>query len=199
VAQIPASAVKLLGAAMAAFRFGRLRRADPPPLGLASPLLRPVMLGGESWDRHGLLEVTLVHGDPAGSSAPLVEVTTNMSGTVDVAPEQVLADLAHRDAAAGRGDWLDYDDHAAADPAGPVTFSDASIFVEGQPAAVTVLSYRHYQAAVFACGGMTGAVGSRHCPLDQLRLARVPSIEPYLAGYTAFLSGLARQWRRRGT
>jgi hypothetical protein len=199
VAQIPASAVKLLEAAMAAFRFGRLRRADPPPLGLASPLLRPVMLGGESWDRHGLLEVTLVHGDPAGSSAPLVEVTTNMSGTVDVAPEQVLADLAHRDAAAGRGDWLDYDDHAAADPAGPVTFSDASIFVEGQPAAVTVLSYRHYQAAVFACGGMTGAVGSRHCPLDQLRLARVPSIEPYLAGYTAFLSGLARQWRRRGT
>jgi hypothetical protein len=197
VPQIPAFAFRLLGATMAAFRFGRLRRADPLPLGLASPLLRPVMLGGESWDRDGLLEVTLVHGDPANSAAPLVEVTTQLAGTFDAAAEQVLADLAHRDAAAGRGDWLDYDDHAAADPAGPVTFSDASIFLEGQPNAVTVLSYRQYQAAVFAGGGMAGTVGSRHCPLDQLRLARVPSIEPYLAGYTAFLSQMARERRRR--
>jgi hypothetical protein len=28
-------------------------------------------------------------------------------------------------------DWLDYDDQAAADPAGPVTFSDAHIFLQG--------------------------------------------------------------------
>jgi hypothetical protein len=65
--------------------------------------------------------------------------------------------------------------------------------------AVTVLSYRHYQAASFTRGGMAGTVGSRHCPLDQLSLARVPAIDPYLAGYTAFLQQMARRRRERTT
>jgi hypothetical protein len=68
------------------------------------------MLGRESWDRHGLLEVTLVHGDPLDSSAPLVEVTTKLRGTIDRGPEQTLAVLAPRDAAAERWDWLHYDE-----------------------------------------------------------------------------------------
>jgi hypothetical protein len=34
--QVPDFAFRLLGMAMAAFRFGRLRGADPPPLGLAA-------------------------------------------------------------------------------------------------------------------------------------------------------------------
>jgi SPFH domain/Band 7 family protein len=93
-------------------------------------------------------------------------------------------------------DWLDYDDQAAADPAGPVTFSDAHIFLQGQLSAVTVLSCRHYQVASFPHAGMAGTIGSRHCPLDQLSLARVPAIDPYLAGYTAFLQRMA--CRRRG-
>jgi hypothetical protein len=46
--QLPDSAFRVLGATMAAFRFPRLRRANPPPVGLAFPLLRPLMLGGES-------------------------------------------------------------------------------------------------------------------------------------------------------
>jgi hypothetical protein len=69
----------------------------------------------------------------------------------------------------------------------------------GQLSAVTVLSYRHYQTASFTHGGMAGTVGSRHCPLDQLSLARVPTIDPYLAGYTAFLQRMARRRRGRTT
>ena len=54
---------------------------------------------------------------------------------------------------------------------------------------MSVLSFRHYQAARFADAATTGIIASRHCPLDQLTLAPVPAIESYLAGSTAF-------WRR---
>lgn len=54
---------------------------------------------------------------------------------------------------------------------------------------MSVLWFRHYQAARFADAATTGIIASRHCPLDQLTLAPVPAIEPYLAGCTAF-------WRR---
>jgi hypothetical protein len=108
-----------LGAAMAAFRFRRLRRADQLPLGLVAPPLHPVMLGGEAWDRHGLLEVTLVHGDPLDTATPLAEITTWFRDGTGLAPGQALAGLIHRDTAATRGDWAAYDDGAAADPAAP--------------------------------------------------------------------------------
>ena len=75
---------------MAAYRFPRLRRADPHPFGLAAPRLDPVMLGGESWDRRGLIDVTLVYGDPLEVSAPLAEVTTRLPGRTghDGSPEE---------------------------------------------------------------------------------------------------------------
>jgi hypothetical protein len=186
-----------LGAAMAAYRFRRLRRADPPPLGLVSPPLHPVMLGGEAWDHHGLLEVTLVHGDPLDTATPLAEITTSMRGGADLAPEQALAGLIHRDTAAARGDWAAYDDGAAADLAGPVTFSDTHIRLGGKTAAVTALSDRHYRAAGFAGEGMTGTIATRHCPLDRLSVAPVTAIDPYLDGYLAFLQRLARTRRSR--
>lgn len=184
-----------LGATMAAFRFRRLRRADPPPLGLAAPQLHPVMLGGEAWDRHGLLQVTLIHGDQLNTAAPLAEITTWFRGEAGPAPGQALAGLIHRDTAAARGDWTGYDDGAASDPAGPVTFSDTHIRVGGEPVAVTALSDRHYQAAAFACGGMTGTVATRHCKLSELSVAPVTAIDPYLDGYLAFLQQLARRRR----
>ena len=64
IPQVPGVVFRLLGMRMAAYRFPRLRRADPHPFGLAAPRLDPVMLGGESWDRRGLIDVTLVYGDP---------------------------------------------------------------------------------------------------------------------------------------
>lgn len=180
---------------MAAFRFRRLRRADPPPLGLAAPQLHPVMLGGEAWDRHGLLEVTLVHGDPLDAAAPLAEITTLFRGEAAPEPGQALAGLIHRDMAAARGDWAGYDDGAVADPAGPVTFSDTHIRLGGETTAVTALSDRHYQAAAFAREGMTGTIATRHCPLGELSVAPVSAIDPYLDGYLAFLPRLARRRR----
>jgi hypothetical protein len=192
--QLPGVVFQLLGTAMAAFRFPRLRRADPHPWGLAAPLLEPVMLGGESWDRHGLIDITLVYGNPLQVSAPLVEITTRLPGrTGDAgAPQEALAHLAHRDAAARRRDWLAFDGEPAADPACPVGFSDAHLVLGGEPCLVSVLSLRHYQAARFADASTAGTIASRHCPLDQLALAPVPAIEPYLAGYTRFLRRMAR-------
>jgi hypothetical protein len=46
--QLAGVVVPLLGTAMAAFRFPRLRHAGPHPWGLAAPPLDPVMLGGEA-------------------------------------------------------------------------------------------------------------------------------------------------------
>jgi hypothetical protein len=182
---------------MAAFRFPRLRRADPPPLGVTFPVLGPVMLGGESWDRHGLIEVMLVHGDPLDSRAPLVEVTTQFQDTIPLTSEHALAGVVDRDAAAERGDWAAGDDAPAADPPVPVTFGDGQIAIDGQPVAVSVLTCRHYQAASFRHGGTAGTVASRHCPLHRLNLGRVPAIDPYLDGYLAFLRQLARPRRTR--
>lgn len=200
--QIPDIAFRVLAAwtaaFSAAFRFPRLRRADPPPLGLASPPLRPLILGGESWDRHGLLHVTLVHGDPLDDSAPLVETTTRYRDLTDLAPEQDLGELAHRDAAVSRRDWRTFYLHdTGADPPGPVTFSSADILIEGEPCAVTVLTHGNYQAASFARNGVAGTVASRHCAINQLSLARVPAIEPYLDGYRALLRQLPRHLQTR--
>jgi hypothetical protein len=187
----------LVGAAMAAFRFPRLRRADPHPWGLAAPWLDPVMLGGESWDRHGLIDITLVYGDPLQVSAPLVEITTRLPGrTGDAgAPHEALAHLAHRDAAARRRDWLAVDGEPGPDPPGPVVFSDAHLLLGGEPRPVSVLSMRHYQAAQFTDTTTAATIASRHCPLDQLTLAPVPAIEPYLAGYTRFLRRMGQHTR----
>jgi hypothetical protein len=54
---------------------------------------------------------------------------------------------------------------------------------------VTALSDRHYQAAGFARDGMAGTIATRHCPLDQLSVAPVTAIDPYLDGYLASSSG----------
>ena len=197
MSQIPDFAFRMLGAAMASYRFPRLRRADPPPVGLASPPLRPLMLGGESWDRHGLLDVTLVDGDPLDDSASLVEITTHFRNLIDLAPGQALGGLAHRDAAVRRGNWRAMDDDTGADPPGPVAFSDGDIVIEGERCAVTVLTLGTYQAASFTRNGLAATVASRHCRINQLSLARVPAIEPYLDGYRAFLLRMARHQRTR--
>jgi hypothetical protein len=63
--QVRGVAFRWLGTAMAAFRFPRLRRADPHPFGLAAPPLEQVMLGGESWDRQGQIDITLWPADLA--------------------------------------------------------------------------------------------------------------------------------------
>jgi hypothetical protein len=63
---------------MAAYRFPRLRRADPHPFGLAHRPLDPAMLGGESWSRRGLIDITLVYGDPLDLTGPLAEITTSL-------------------------------------------------------------------------------------------------------------------------
>lgn len=191
--QVPGFAFRVMGAVMAAFRFPRLRRADPHPLGLAAPLLHPVMLAGETWDGDGLADMTLAFGDPLDLSAPLVEVTTWLPGRIEEGvPEQELARLAHRDVAVRGRDWLAFDEEPASDPEGPVAFSDALLVIDGEPCAVSVLSYQHYQAARFACVGSAGTIASRHCPLDRLSLTAVPSIEPYLAGYTEFMRRMGR-------
>jgi hypothetical protein len=195
--QLPDFAFRVLGAAMAAFRFPRLRRADPPPVGLAFPLLRPLMLGGESWDRQGLLDATLIHGDPLDDSAPLVEITTCFQDLNDLAPEQALGGLAHRDEAIRRGDWRSVDNDAGADPPGPVTFSEADIIIEGKRCAVTVLTFGTYQAACFVSNGVAGTLASRHFAINQIILAWVPAVEPYLDGYRAFLLRMARHRRTR--
>ena len=183
--QIPDFAFRGLGAVMAAFRFPRLRRADPPPIGLVFPPLHPVMLGGESWDRDGLLDVTLVHGETLDDSVPLVETTTRFRDLTDLPPEQALGGLADRDAAVRRGDWRAVDHDTGADPPGPVTFSDADIIIEGERCAGTVLTSGTYQAASSACNGIAGTVAARHCAINQLSLARVPAIERYLDGHAA--------------
>jgi hypothetical protein len=95
--------------------------------------------------------------------------------------------LAHRDAAARRRDWLALDGEPGPDPPGPVVFSDAHLLLGGEPRPVSVLLLRHYQAAPFTDATTAATIASRHCPLDQLTLAPVPAIEPYLAGYTRFL------------
>jgi hypothetical protein len=195
--QLPGAAFQLLGTAMTAFRFPRLRRADPHPWGLAAPSLEPVMLGGESWDRHGLIDITVVYGDPLNTAAPLVEITTRLPGRTGDAdpPQEALAHLEHRDAAVTRRDWLALDREPGSDPAGPVGFSDAHLILGHESHPVSVLSLRHYQAARFADATTAGIIASRHCRLDQLTLAPVPAIEPYLAGYTRFLRRLAQHAR----
>lgn len=201
-------ALRVLGTSTAAFaatfRFRRLRRADPLPLGLSSPALHPLMLGGESWDRRGLLHISLNHGHQLDDSAPLVEITTRYRELTELPPEQALGEMAHNDVALRRGDWADWrawsrgmrDDTDPETP-GPVTFSDASILVEGERCAVTVLAHGDYQAASFAHNGISGTVASRHCPIDQLSLARVPAIDPYLDEYLAFLRDMPQRLRAR--
>jgi len=78
------------------------------------------------------------------------------------------------------------------DPPGPVGFGDVHLVLGQEPHPVSVLSFRHYQAARFADAATTGMIASRHCPLDQLTLAPVSAIEPYLAGGTAFQRRAAR-------
>ena len=174
--------------------FPRLRRADPHPWGLAEPSLDPVALSEASWDRHGPIDITLVYGDPLDVPAPLVEVTTRLpdsSGDAG-APEEALAHLAHWDEAVARRDWLAFCRQPRSEPPGPVSFSDAHLVLRQEPQLVTVLRFRQYQAARFADGGTTGLIASRHYPLDQLTLAPVPAIEPYLVGSTAFARRAAR-------
>ena len=192
--QIPGVYFRLTGAAMAALTFPRLRRADPHPWGLAAPPLDPVALSEASWDRHGPIDITLVYGDPLEVSAPLVEVTTRLPGSSGDAgaPEEALAHLAHWDAAVARRDWLALYRQPRSEPPGPVSFSDAHLVLGQEPRPVSVLAFRHYQAARFADAAATGMIASRHCPLDQLALAPVPAIEPYLAGATAFARRAAR-------
>ena len=189
--QVPGVFFGLMGAASAALMFPWLRRADPHPWGLAEPSPGPVALREASWDRRGPIEITLVYGDPLEVSAPLVEVTTGLPGRGGDAgaPEEALAHLAHWDAAVARRDFLALYRQPRSDPPGPVGFSDAHLVLGQEPHPVSVLSFRHYQAARFADAATTGLIASRHCPLDQLTLAPVPAIEPYLAGWTAF-------WRR---
>ena len=105
------------------------------------------------------------------------------------APEEALAHLAHWDAAVARRDFLALYRQPRPEPPGPAGFSDVHLVLGHEPHLVSVLSFRHYQAARFADAAATGLIASRHCPLDQLTLAPVPAIEPYLAGCTAF-------WRR---
>ena len=192
--QIPGVFFRLTGAASAALMFPWLRRGDPHPWGLAEPSLEPVALSEASWDRHGPIDITLVYGDPLEVSAPLVEVTTRLPGRSGDAgaPEEALAHLAHWDAAVARRDWLALYRQPRPDPPGPVGFSDAHLVLGQEPYPVSVLSFRHYQAARFADAATTGMIASRRCPLDQLSLAPVPAIEPYLAGYTAFCRRAAR-------
>ena len=192
--QIPGVFFRLIGAASAALMFPWLRRGDPHPWGLAEPSPGPVALGEASWDRHGPIDITLVYGDPLEVSAPLVEVTTRLPGRSGDAgaPEEALAHLAHWDAAVARRDWLALYRQPRPDPPGPVGFSDAQLVLGQEPYPVSVLSFRHYQAARFADAATTGMIASRRCPLDQLSLAPVPAIEPYLAGYTAFCWRAAR-------
>jgi hypothetical protein len=192
--QIPGVFFRLMGAASAALMFPWLRRADPHPWGLAEPSLDPVALREASWDLHGPIDITLVYGDPLEVSAPLVEVTTRLPGRSGDAgaPEEALAHLAHWDAAVARRDFLALCRQPRPDPPGPVGFSDAHLVLGQEPRPVSVLPFRHYQAARFADAATTGMIASRHCPLDQLTLAPVPAIEPYLVGYTAFWQRAAR-------
>ena len=200
--QLPGVVHQLLGAVLqwegtmlAAAVFPRIRRAGPHPWGLAEPSLDPVMLGEHSWDRHGLITIGLVYGDPLEVSAPLVAVTTRLPGRSGDAgaPEEALAQLADIDAAVVRRNWLAPAFQAQPSPVGPVDFGDAHLVLGDEPHPVSVLSFRHYQAAQFADAATAGIIASRHYPLDQLTLAPVPAIEPYLAGSTAFLPR-ARNW-----
>ena len=83
-------------------------------------------------------------------------------------------------------------DEPAPDPPGPVDAGDAQLVLGHEPCPVTVLSWRHYQAARFADATTAGVIASRHCPLGQVTLAPVPAIQPYLAGHNAFMRRLAR-------
>jgi hypothetical protein len=94
-----------------------------------------------------------------------------------------------------RRDWLALDGEPATEPAGLVGFSDACLILGHESHTVSMVSLRHYQAARFADTTTAGTIASRHCPLDQLTLARVPAIEPYLAGYARFLRRLAQHMR----
>jgi hypothetical protein len=192
--QLPGVVFKVLFTAAAARRFPLLRRTNPHPWGLAAPSLDPVMLAEEGWDRHGLIRITLSYGDPLEPSAPLVEITTRLPGRTGYlrTPQEALARLAHRDAAVERRDWLAFDDDQAPDPPGPADVGDAHLVLGHEPCPVTVLSWRHYQAAGFADATTAGVIASRHCPLGQLTLAPVPAIESYLTGHTDFLRRLAR-------
>ena len=78
--------------------------------------------------------------------------------------------------AVARRDWLALYRQPRSDPPGPVGFSDAHLVLGQEPHPVSVLLFRHYQAARFADAATTGMIPSRHCPLDQLTLAPVPAI-----------------------
>jgi hypothetical protein len=198
--QLLGAVFQLQGAAIAAVAFPRIRRADPHPWGLAEPSLNPVMLAGHSWaPGHGFITITLAYGDPLDVSAPLVEVTTRLPGRSGDAgaPEEALAHLADKDAAVVRRNWLAAAFQAQPPPVGPVDVSDGHLLLGHEPHPVSVLSFGHYQAARFADAATAGIIASRHCPLDQLTLAPVPAIEPYLAGYPAYLRR-ARHWFARG-
>jgi len=162
--QVPGVVFRLLGTEMAAaYRFPRPRRADPHPFGFAAPRLDPFLLGGESLDRRGLIDVTLVYGDPLDVSARL-----DLPARQDRArrsPEEALARLPHRDAAVERRGWLAFNSEPASDPERPVAFSDAQ-----SPHRPGVLSS---QAAVLAARP-GGPVRPRHHGGNH----RLPSLPP---------------------
>jgi hypothetical protein len=77
----------------------------------------------------------------------------------------------------------------------PGRTGDAGAPAEALARLVSLLSLQHYQAARFTDAATAGTIASRHCPLDQVTLAPVPAIEPYLADYTAFMRRMARRVR----
>jgi hypothetical protein len=195
--RIPGFAIILMGWAGGTLSFPKLRRADPHPLGLSDSALRPTLVVEDNWDGMNLIDITLSYGDPLDLSAPLVAVTTSLPDKMwftPLSPGKALARLVQLDEAIERHDVrrMGFDDELESEPYGTVILNGTQVMVSSEPYQIQVLSYLHYQAAQFVHDSAMTTITARHHSLGGLELGPIPSIDPYLAGHTAFVRRVAQ-------
>jgi hypothetical protein len=188
--------------AVSRWRFSRLRRVDPHPLGLSAvPPVLPMMLWSDGWGP-GLTDISLSYGRPHAVSGQLIEVATCFSEPdCDLpSPQEAIARAGQRDAAWARGDWEDAAEMSGAEPfevpVPPTGFDrqERRVVVAGQQHGIPVVSRGGYEALQFRHGRMVVTAVARRGFPDVPSFGVVDDLEPYLAGYTRFVAGWLRFW-----
>ncbi len=154
--------------------------------GLGAPSLRPMALGtcersGRQWESIGL-----TYGNGVAPVGPWVMVTSSIGHARE--PEAALfgaIDAEHARIA----------DQNEEEPAEPPAYARAELTVGDRPVSGVVARHGNVLAARLAAGPVTVTIVSRGVELDQVRLAAVDDLEPYLRGRSEMI-GQAVERRR---
>jgi hypothetical protein len=179
-----------------------LRRAPPfRVVGCSTPRLRPRALGEAAWSEDRCYLVEVVYGRYRTAAGPLLAVRSALVAS-DEQDEENLADVL-----ADERDRLF--EHAGIDEPDPdhAVERSAALIIDG----ATVPATTRTEGALWAAraridAGSTGRPGlvvtvvSRGLSIEQLELATITNLAPYLRGRRTMLAGFVfseiRRWRR---